>query len=197
MHLDTNAGEFHIKGGGLQLKRVYVAVKVNGGFFQNPKRWNMPAIQGTIVLCDGEHGYPLAYMDSIEITINRTGATTAAAAKALARADTHTVTICGCGRQGRIQLIGMAYARPISHAFAFDADKAIAAAFASEMARELSIDVEPAATLDTAARQSDAIVTCTPSRFPFLMCRSTCVAERSWRPSGQTALTSKSSIRGS
>jgi len=35
-------------------------------------------------------------MDSIEITIQRTGAATAVAAKYLARTDSKSATVCGC-----------------------------------------------------------------------------------------------------
>src|SRR5207245_5666785 len=64
-------GGFHIKAAGLPLKRAYFAAKTNGNFFQNRERFGMPNIQGIILLCDGENGYPLALMDSIEITILR------------------------------------------------------------------------------------------------------------------------------
>src|SRR6266542_4315569 len=79
LHADADGGEFHIKSGGLRLPKLYFGLKVNGGFFQNMKRFGMPNIQGSIILCDGENGYPLAFMDSGEITINRTGAATAVA----------------------------------------------------------------------------------------------------------------------
>ncbi len=59
------------------------AAKVNGNFSGNPRR-GLPAIQGAVVLCDAANGRPLAIMDSIEITIQRTGAATAVAAKYLA-----------------------------------------------------------------------------------------------------------------
>src|SRR5215211_5438174 len=97
-------GGFHIKAGLLELSRTYFAAKTNANFPQNMKRFGLPLIQGVIVLCDGENGYPLALMDSIEITIQRTGAATAVAAKYLARANSKVVTVCGCGNQGRISL---------------------------------------------------------------------------------------------
>src|SRR3982751_1262491 len=90
-------GGFHIKAGLLELDRTYFAAKTNANFPQNVKRFGLPLIQGVIVLCDGENGYPLALMDSIEITIQRTGAATAVAAKYLARSDSKIATVCGCG----------------------------------------------------------------------------------------------------
>src|SRR5438874_1479802 len=93
MHVETHDGEFHIKAGGLHIDgRPWFALKSNGGFFQNKTRFNMPNIQGLILLCDAENGYPVAAMDSIEITIRRTGAATAVAAKYLARPDSEVAT---------------------------------------------------------------------------------------------------------
>ncbi len=74
-------GGFHIKAGLLELDRSYFAAKINANFPENVKRFGLPVIQGVIVLCDGESGYPLAVMDSIEITIQRTGAATAIASR--------------------------------------------------------------------------------------------------------------------
>ena len=72
---------------------------MNGGFFQNRARHGLPNIQGLIVLSRADNGVPLAVLDSIEITIQRTGASTAVAAKYLARPDSRVCTVCGCGNQ--------------------------------------------------------------------------------------------------
>jgi len=125
-------------------------------------------IQGVIVLCDGENGYPLAVMDSIEITIQRTGAATAVAAKYLARSESKSVTICGCGNQGRISLRALTKVFPIERVWACDRDQAQAQRFASELAEELRIDIEAVSDLETFIRQSDICITCTPSKQPFL-----------------------------
>jgi alanine dehydrogenase len=167
--IHSRDGGFHIKAAGLKFDhRTYFATKINGNFFQNMKRFGMPNIQGVIVLCDGENGYPLAVMDSIEITIIRTGAATAVAAKHLARSDSVTATICGCGNQGRIQLRALAKARPLHRAYAFDNDDAQARKFASELSSELRFEVEAVTDLAQAVGRSDICVTCTPSKEYFL-----------------------------
>ena len=102
--MHTRGGGFHLKAGFLQLSRHYFAAKVNGNFPENPAAFGLPTIQGVIVLCDADNGRPLAVMDSIEITALRTAAATAVAAKYLAVQDAKVVTVCGCGRQGRVQL---------------------------------------------------------------------------------------------
>lgn len=164
----ARAGGFHIKAGLLELDRTYFAAKTNANFPQNVKRFGLPLIQGVIVLCDGENGYPLALMDSIEITIQRTGAATAVAAKYLARPDSKIATICGCGNQGRISLQALARVLPLEKVFAFDSDDAQARRFASALADELQIEVEAIGELEKAVRQSDICITCTPSKQFFL-----------------------------
>jgi alanine dehydrogenase len=166
--LHARDGGFHIKAGLLELDRPYFAAKTNANFPQNVKRTGLPLIQGVIVLCDAENGFPLALMDSIEITIQRTGAATAVAARALARADSKIVTICGCGNQGRISLRALARVLPVEQVFAYDADETQARRFTSELAQELRIDVKTVGELEDAVRQSDILITCTPSRQPFL-----------------------------
>ena len=166
--IHTTGGGFHIKAGLLELGRTYFAAKTNANFPQNMQRFGLPLIQGIIVLCDGENGYPLALMDSMEITIIRTGATTGVAAKYLARPDAQVVTICGCGNQGRISLRALARVRPLTRAYAFDIDEKQAGRFAIELSQELGIDVSVVADLAKAVAESDICVTCTPSKAPFL-----------------------------
>lgn len=161
-------GGFHIKAGLLELRRSYFAAKVNANFPNNAKRYGLPTIQGVVLLYDAENGYPLALMDSSEITIQRTGAATGIAAKHLARPDSKTVTICGCGNQGRISLRALTRVLPIEKVWAYDNDYGQAQRFANEIAPELQIDIEVVADLETAVRQSDICVTCTPSKQPFL-----------------------------
>lgn len=168
LHVDASTGEFHIKAGGLAIDRPFFGLKVNGGFFENVARWGMPAIQGVILLCDAENGYPLAVMDSTRITLNRTGATTAVAARHLARPDSRRATIFGCGNQGRIQLSYLVHACPIEEAFAYDVDSEAANAFAAEMTSRLDLPVRAVANPGEAVRRSDVCITCTPSRSPFL-----------------------------
>lgn len=168
LHLDSCGGEFHVKGGGLQLGKTYFAFKINGGFYQNAKLYGLPNIIGTIALCDGESGYPLAIMDSGEITRQRTAAAAAVAAKRLARPDAKTITICGCGTQGQAQLSAMTWLLPIRKAYAFDVDVSQRERFAAKLSQELEIPVDPVHEPGLAVRESEVVVTCTPSRRPYI-----------------------------
>src|SRR5215813_8113422 len=163
-------GESHIKAALLTLESAYFAAKLNGNFFSNRERFSMPNIQGLLILADARNGYPLAVMDSIEITILRTGAATAAAAKYLARPDSKTITICGCGNQGRVQLRALARVLPVEKVFAFDVNRVQALKFAAELAQELSIEIGTVHDLAAAILKSDACVTCTPAK-KFFLCK--------------------------
>jgi alanine dehydrogenase len=169
MHCE--GGGFHIKAGRLDLKSSYFAAKVNANFPGNPGRFGLPTIQGAVVLCDARDGRLLAVMDSAEITMQRTAAATAVAAKYLARPDSTVVTICGCGCQGRAQLRALASMFPLLKVYAHDVSPEQAQRFASELGEELGVPVELAMEPGSAARQSDICVTCTTSRQPFLMAK--------------------------
>jgi alanine dehydrogenase len=166
----ASGGGFHVKAAGLTpaLGRPYFAVKTNSNFSANRERHGLPAIQGAIALFDGADGRLLALMDSIEITILRTGAATAVAATYLARPNSSIAAICGCGNQGRVQLESLCRVLPIRNVRAFDADPQKSQAFAAEMSRKLSIDVIAEPDLSRALAGADVCVTCTPSRSPFL-----------------------------
>jgi alanine dehydrogenase len=170
MTIHGQSGAFHAKGASLALDRYYVALKLNGNFPDNPATRDLPTIQGALLLCDGETGVLLAIMDSIEVTLRRTAAATALAARFLARPESRTLLICGCGAQGRAQLAALRDVLPLRRALAWDRDEGRAAAFAGDMAGE-EFEIEPVRDLGAATRRSDVIVTCTTSRDPFLEAR--------------------------
>lgn len=163
MTLAGAGGAFHAKGASLALDRRYAALKLNGNFPANPEAHGLPTIQGAILLCDGNTGSLLAIIDSIEVTLRRTAAATALAARYLARPESATLLVCGCGAQGRAQLAALREVLPLRRASAWDRDFAAAQAFARELSGP-GLVVEPVRELQAA----DVIVTCTTSRTPFL-----------------------------
>jgi alanine dehydrogenase len=158
-------GVFHAKAAVLE---GFFAIKLNANFPGNPARSGRPTIQGLVALLDATDGHLLAVMDSIEITILRTAAATALAARYLARADSKTATICGCGAQADTQLDAIVKTSPISRVFAYDQEGARAARFARERSAALGIEVHPVTDLSAAVRQSDICVTCTTARGPLI-----------------------------
>jgi alanine dehydrogenase len=163
--LSVSSGGFHIKAATLEFDRPYFAAKINGNFPLNRMRQGLPTIQGTIALCDAVNGYPLALMDSIEITSLRTGAASAVAAKHLARSNSRIVTILGCGTQGRVQLRALARVRKPEFVYVFDIDPKRAEHMAAEMKQELGIEIQAIrGPIEAGVRASDICITCTPSK---------------------------------
>lgn len=162
---------FHVAAGGFHIKAAadgrYFAAKVNANFPGNPAAHNLPTVQGILALYDADRGIPLALMDSIEITGQRTAAASAVAAKYLARADARIASIVGCGVQGAYQLEAINLVRPLARAYAVDSDPERVGHFVREMSSRLGVEVV-ASTLERALQSSDVIVTCTPSRRPLI-----------------------------
>src|SRR6185436_883109 len=161
-------GGFHIKAAGLLGPRSYFAAKTNANFPENPARFGLPTIRGTVVLADAETGEPLAMMDSASVTALRTGAATAVAAKHLARTGSRAATVVGCGVQGEIQLAAIAAVLPLERAWVLDTDLARAEGLATRARVNLGLRVSIATDLRAALRGSDVCVTCTPSRRPLV-----------------------------
>ncbi len=157
-------GGFHVKTAALGTAPGYYAAKINANYPENMARHGLPTIQGLIALFDAETGRVLAVMDSIEITILRTAAASAIAARHLARRDASTLLICGCGNQGRAHLRFLSLVRPLRRVLAFDKDSSRAAAFADTMRAETGLAVEPVGTVTEAFPGCDMAVTCTPAR---------------------------------
>jgi ornithine cyclodeaminase/alanine dehydrogenase-like protein (mu-crystallin family) len=138
-----------------------VGVKWVGGYPANRQR-GLPYITGLLILNDQETGVPISLMDCTWITAQRTGAATAVAAKYLARPDSTTVGMLGCGVQGRSNLEALKTAFPLKKVFAYDTHADRAARYAQEMSKQLEIEAVPVAHPKQAVVQSDIVVTAGP-----------------------------------
>lgn len=138
-----------------------VGMKWVGGYPQNRER-NLPYITGLLVLNDPETGVPLAVMDCAWITAKRTGAATMLAAKYLARPESQTVAILGCGVQGRSNLEALQVGFKIKKATAYDIDRNAREAYAREMSAQLGLEVIPVGDPKAAVVGSDIVVTAGP-----------------------------------
>jgi alanine dehydrogenase len=165
-HVD--GGGFHVKTAGLKGERLYYAMKINANFPGNPTLRGLPTVQGVISLHDAVDGRLLALMDSMEVTTIRTAAATAVAAKYLARPDSRTATIIGCGVQGRSHLLALSRVVKLEKVFASDSNNSVAETFAGEMSDELHIDITAVTDYRSHLGESDIIATCTSAREPIL-----------------------------
>jgi len=156
-------GGLHVKAGYLGVERSCIVAKANANFPHNAMRHGLPTIQGVVIVVDGDSGYPLALMDSIEITIQRTGAATAVAAKYLARRESRTAAVIGCGVQGRVQLCALREVLALDRVAAHDTDRDTSRRFVDWARDELRLDARDASSAADAVRDADVVVTCTSS----------------------------------
>lgn len=170
IHADVAEGEFHIKAGGYKEGPLpYFTTKINGGFFANEAKYQLPSIQGLIVLSHSQHGYPLAVMDSSIITALRTAAAMGVAVQHLANPNATIATICGCGKQAYWQLRALQEASPaIKTIFVYSRDAQKCKVFSESMSRELQINVIPIQDLNKALQASQIGITCTSSGKYFI-----------------------------
>jgi len=161
-------GGLHVKATLLPRGQSYIVAKLNTNFPVNRTQSSLPTIQGLIAVYDAENGRPLAVFDSIEITIKRTAAASAVAAKYLARKNSAIATICGCGEQGRAQLRAIQSVVPSKKIYAFDLNERTLTELANQLSAELKIDIEPTRDLPSAIQKSDVCVTCTTASEFFV-----------------------------
>jgi alanine dehydrogenase len=135
----------------------------------------LPTVLASYLLHDPATGEALAFMEAGYLTGMRTGATSAVAARRLARPDSRTVACFGAGVQAGFQLRALRAVLPLERALVVSRSPARAAAFAGRIAATLGIEARPAASAREALGEADVVVTATTSPTPV-------VAGRDLRP---------------
>jgi ectoine utilization protein EutC len=160
-------GEVHVKGAYISGADGLV-IKVATGFYDN-SRLGLPSGAGMMLVFSAQTGFPLALLfDNAYLTDLRTAAAGAVAAKYLARRDVSIVGVVGAGAQGRFQVLALAKVRPFRKVLVYDLDRTRLAAYVEEMPDIVGVDVEAAQDVESLVRASDILVTCTPSREPYV-----------------------------
>lgn len=90
----------------------YLGTKIVTVFPGNSQR-SLPSVAGTYVLMSGLTGEPLAVIDGRMLTLRRTAAASALAAKYLARQDAHRLLMVGTGALATHLVMAHATVRPI------------------------------------------------------------------------------------
>ena len=125
-----------------------------------------PAILGVVLLIHMESGAILSMMDGSYLTALRTGAASGIATKLLARENSETIAVFGCGAQGRTQLESVCTIRPIKQALLYDPDRDAAEKMRSEMEKKLDVSINVEQNLEK-LKQADVICTATNSKVPL------------------------------
>ncbi len=173
--------------GEVDVKAAYIhglpslAVKIASGFFDN-HALGLPSGSGLMVVLSTRTGYPQAVLlDNGYLTDVRTALAGAAAAKYLAPRRVRTVGVIGAGTQGRYQVRALHLVRPFERVLVHDRSFAALDAYVREMPRVIGADRAALGTGDAGApvrveavdpetlvRQSDVVITCTPSHVPVV-----------------------------
>lgn len=133
------------------------------------RRRGLPTVMALIIMSDPATGEPLAVMDGVVITTLRTAAASAVAAQALARPESHTVGLVGCGAQAGMQVLALAEVFALSRVTAWSKAPGEAGRFCHRMQRRLPrVRWSAAANVASCVREADLIVTVTPSRRPLI-----------------------------
>jgi alanine dehydrogenase len=127
-----------------------------------------PTLYATYVLMDGASGEPLALLEGTYLTAMRTGATSALAARWLARPGARRVACFGAGVQARLQLICLAALGPLERVDVIGRTAERTRAFVDSMREALGIPVEMSGDPHRAARDAELIVCATTSPTPVL-----------------------------
>jgi ornithine cyclodeaminase/alanine dehydrogenase len=131
------------------------------GFPENSQK-NLPYITGLLIFNDVDTGIPLAVMDCIWITAMRTAAATAVAARRLARLDSSTLGILGCGVQGRTNTEALKVLFPLERIMAFDISSQAGKDFAADISDNFNIEVHLVDSPREAVVGCDLVVTAGP-----------------------------------
>lgn len=127
-----------------------------------------PPMKVVKFLIDADDGDTVAVIDSTSILGMRTGAGGAVGAKHLSKKGSSVAGIVGTGRQGRIQLRFLLQVRPINKVYAYSIVPLETERFCEEMSSELGIEVVEAKSVEEVVRNSDILVTATPSKSPIV-----------------------------
>lgn len=115
------------------------------------------------VLADVRNGYPTFVAEMTLLTAMRTAATSAMAARALARHDSTTMAMIGAGSQAEFQALGMRAALGINQLRIWDIDAHAMEKFRRN-ATALGFDVLIASSASDAVRGADVVTTCTADK---------------------------------
>ncbi|HXG04545.1 MAG TPA: ornithine cyclodeaminase family protein [Candidatus Binatia bacterium] len=136
--------------------------------YERNRERGYPTLHAVYVLLEAATGRPLAVLEATALTGIRTGATSALAARFLARPTARSVACFGAGAQARWQLECLAAVRRIERVEVIGRDRERVVAFAATMAERLGVRVTAADDPRRAVREADVVTCATTSREPVV-----------------------------
>ncbi|HST94127.1 MAG TPA: ornithine cyclodeaminase family protein [Microvirga sp.] len=144
----------------------HVGVKIVTVFPENGAR-NLPSVLGTYLLMEGATGEPRAALDGSRLTVWRTAAASALAARYLARPEASRMAMVGAGSLAPFLIRAHASQRPIREVSLWNHRPERAESLAAELRAE-GLPVTAVTDLEGAVRQADLVSCATLSTAPIV-----------------------------
>ncbi len=146
-----------------------LGAKIVTVFKNNPARYEMPNVMGTILMNDERTGKPIALMDGGYLTAIRTGAVAGLATRLLARKDAKVHTVFGTGGMARSQVWAVHSAREIDTLVLYSQDpKEKIEAFGESLRDIVKADIVIADDPAEAVGRADVLTLITSAKDPIL-----------------------------
>lgn len=137
------------------------------GVFPGNRAAGLPVVPALYLLTDPETGLPQALLDGTTLTLLRTAATSALAARHLARAGCRTLGVFGTGAQAAAHVEAFRTLFPLTRVILKGRDPARAAACAERLVRTAGVAVSLATEPAEVVREADLVVTATTAETPL------------------------------
>lgn len=144
----------------------FVGVKIVSVFPENGAK-NLPSVLGTYMLMDGATGEPRAALDGTRLTVWRTAAASALAARHLAREDSHRMVMVGAGSLAPFLIRAHMSQRPIREVALWNHRPERAQSLAAELKAQ-GLPVTAVADLEGVVREADLVSCATLSTTPVV-----------------------------
>ncbi|QOT19968.1 ornithine cyclodeaminase family protein [Paenarthrobacter sp. YJN-5] len=128
----------------------------------------LPNVSALVLALDPDTGRPVAIVDGEAVTTLRTAAASAVAARALSVPGSKTLTILGCGVQGRAHARVLSTTLGITEVRLWSPFAEECRDVAAQLGEELPMEVRAFTSAQEAVEHADIVVTATTSEAPIL-----------------------------
>ncbi len=146
-----------------------LGAKIVTVYKDNPAKYQVPTVLGTILMLDEKTGAPMALMDGGYLTAMRTGAVAGLATRFLARKDAAVHTLFGTGGMALAQAWAVSCAREIRTLVLYSQDeKSKQEAFADSIRDLVKCEIVFADDPKAAVEQADVVTLITSAKDPIV-----------------------------
>jgi len=146
-----------------------LGIKVVTVYKDNPIKYNLPTVIGTIILADEKTGKAVAIMDGGYLTAMRTGGAAGLASKYLARQDAKVHALFGTGGMAKTHAWAVNCVRKIEKLVLYSIDSVEKInAFKESLKDIIPCNIEIAGSAEEAASEADIVTLITSAKEPVI-----------------------------